>query len=245
MIRKIGAFLVLALACFAGWLGYIGYFGGGLFTDLPGEGRPSPVAAVILSGDMGFRMGMSPRIAERLAADGVSVVGVNSLSFFRTRRTPAEVEQLIARAVDRAGALGHTGRIILIGQSFGADMVHVGLAKAPASLRAKVQMVGLMVPTDTVFFRASPSELFNWTKPDARALPTARLLDWLPVTCIQGRKEHASLCPWLTQPNVTRIVLPGGHPLNNDADALYAALKGQIEKAVPDAFHNRGTIQQE
>ena len=241
MIRKIVAASLLCIAGFTAWLAYIGYFGGGLFTDVAGEGRRSSVAAVVLSGDMGFRIGMSPRIAERLAADGVSVVGVNSLSYFRVRRSPEQVEQLIARAVERAAMLGHTDQIILVGQSFGADMVHIGLAKAPPSLRAKVKMVALIVPTDTVFFRASPSELFNWSKADARALPTARLLDWVPVACIQGRAERESLCPQLVQHNVARIALPGGHPLNNDADALYAALKVQIARAVPDAFRTTAT----
>ncbi|OHT20339.1 AcvB/VirJ family lysyl-phosphatidylglycerol hydrolase [Edaphosphingomonas haloaromaticamans] len=224
--------LLAALAAFAIWLGYIGYFGGPVFFELPAE-KPSPpelrgTVAVILSGDMGFRIGMGPRIAKRLAADGIPVLGVSSLTYFRHERSPVEAAALLDAAAGRALAFGHADRLILIGQSFGADMLHVGLVDMPPALRAKVAMVGLVVPTDSLIFRASPSELFNWTPPDAPALPTARALDWVPAVCIQGREEEDSLCPHLDQPNMRRLVLPGGHPLHRDVDALHAALWREI-----------------
>lgn len=225
------------IAGFAAWLCYIGYFGGSVFTEVPAAaGSRARVAAVLLSGDMGFKVGMGPIIAQRLAADGIPVIGVSSLTFFRHERTPQEVEALIADAARRAMAFGHTGRLIMIGQSFGADMLHVGLATAPARLRAHIAMAAMVVPTDTVFYRASPSELFNWTRPDALALPTARLLDWTPLVCIYGAEETDSLCPRLPQPNARTVALPGGHPLHHDDAALYRALKQEIVRAVPDAF---------
>lgn len=236
--------IALALAClagFTGWLGYIGYFGGPVFIEVPATTAARPrVAAVLLSGDMGFKVGMGPKIANRLAADGIPVLGVSSLTYFRHERTPAEIEALVAEAVRRARAFGHTDRLILIGQSFGADMLHVGLAKAPPTLRSQIAMVALVVPTDTVFYRASPSELFNWAEPDAWALPTARLLDWVPLVCVRGKEEADSLCPLLTQPNAKGISLPGGHPLHRDDAALYAALRASILRVMPDAFTATG-----
>ena len=230
--KIVAAALALLLAAFGGWLAYIGYFGGPVYFDVA-PSRPTPVAArglavVLVSGDMGFRIGMGPEIARRFAADGVPVVGVSSLAYFRQQRSPAEVQALIADAARRALAFGHADRLVLIGQSFGADMMHVGLTGLPAELRAKVKMVALVVPTDTVFFRASPAELFTWAKPDAMALPTGRQLTWVPALCVQGRKETNSLCPMLRQPNMRKVALPGGHFLNHDVDALYATLRGAI-----------------
>ncbi|NYT42200.1 type IV secretion system protein VirJ [Sphingomonas sp. R-74633] len=231
-IRITLAALALLLAGFTGFLGYIGYLGGPVYYDIAPT-RPTPAAAkgvavVLVSGDMGFKIGMGPQIARRFAADGMPVVGVSSLAYFRHERTPAEIQALITDAVRRGLAFGHADRVVLIGQSFGADMVHVGLTGLPADLRAKVKMVALVVPTDTVFYRASPSELVNWAKPDAMALPTARRLTWVPALCVQGAEEKDSLCPMLKQHNLRSVALPGGHNLHYDADGLYRTLRWAI-----------------
>ncbi|GAD50504.1 hypothetical protein NT2_09_01120 [Caenibius tardaugens NBRC 16725] len=233
--RALATGAVLAIG-FLLWLGHIGYFGGPVFLEMPAVEKRSPTppaVAVIFSGDMGFRIGMGPQIARRFVHDGVPVLGVSSLVYFRHERTPAEVRALITEASRKALAFSHAERLILIGQSFGADMLHVGITDLPPDLRKKVQMVGLVVPGQTVIYRASPSELFNWATPDAQALPTAAQLTWAPVVCIQGIDETDSLCPQLTQPNVKHIALPGGHPLHRDADKLYATLRAEMAATNP------------
>lgn len=235
------AILVLFLA---GFLGYLGYFGGPVFTVVPAAAnRQSPVpglAAVVLSGDTGFRVGMGPRIAERLADRGIPVVGVNSLTYFRKRRTIAETEALIVEATRRALAQPGTDKVALIGQSFGADALEAGLPELPEPLRKRVLMVGLVVPGDTVNFRASPQELFNFEKPDMSALPTARKLDWVPAVCIRGEEEEHSLCPLLRQPNVWRVTLPGGHMLHRNANAVAEVLLTAIDCAARPGSQRHG-----
>ena len=222
----IGLAVLAVLA--TGFMGWLGYFGGPVFTDVAADDHPSnprhAFAAVLLTGDLGYKIGMAPQIARRLAADGVPVVAVNTLTYLRKTRTPADITALIAAAERRALRLGQTDRVVLIGQSFGADMLHVGLPELPADLRARVLRVALIVPEDNVQFRASPSEIFDLWTPTIDALPTARQLNWVPVLCVHGEEEIGSLCPVLTQSNVQRVTLPGGHPLHRDADALYDAL---------------------
>lgn len=235
-MRKICIAVVAILSASLIYLTYLGYFGGTLFVPIAAQSAPdnqrAGIAAVVLSGDMGFNIGMSPRIAKRLAADGIPVIGVNSLVYFRTKRTPAEVEALISQSIRHSLAFGHAKRIVLIGQSFGADMIPVGLSRLPTDLRQRIVMVGMVVPTDTLFFQASPAELFNWRAADADALPSARMLNWLPVTCISGTEEAESLCPHMKMPNVRHIVLPGGHRLHGDADSIHRALLMSIDRSI-------------
>ena len=222
-------------AVIAGFLGYIGYLGGAVFIEIPATARPTPdragLAAVVLSGDMGFNVGMGPRIAKLLTADGIPVIGVNSLTYFRHQRSLPEIKALIAQAAQRALAFGHARQVILIGQSFGGDALQVGLAGMPQELRSKVRLVVLIVPTETVYFRASPSEMFNWTRPDADALQTAKQLTWVPVLCIYGVEETESLCPSLRQANVRKVSLPGGHALHWNVDAIHGAISSAIGAA--------------
>lgn len=206
-------------------MAWLGYFGGPLFTDMPAERhapiKRTPYAIVLLSGDIGFNMGMGRAIAARFAADGVPVVGVNTLTYMRRTRTRAEVVALITTAERRALQLGHADRVMLVGISFGADMLHVGLAELPADLRARIGKVVLIVPEDTVQFRASPGEVFDYATPTIDAMPTARRLTWVPLLCVHGIEETESLCPMLKQRNARIVALPGGHPLHRDTDMLY------------------------
>jgi len=220
--------LTVAIAVFAAFLGYLGYFGGPVFKDFAATAQPAPdkvgLGAVLLSGDMGLQVGMAPKIATRLAAEGIPVVGINSLTFFKTERSPAENQALIISAMRHALTIKGVTHVVLIGQSFGADMLQAGLSAMPPPMRARVSLIALLVPGDTLDFRASPSELFNLRQPDAYALPSASHLTWAPVLCVHGVEETDSLCPLLHLPNARIVGLPGGHFLNRDV--------GRVEREV-------------
>lgn len=232
-MRRISGILALVVGAIAAFFLYIGYLDGPLFVPVPATSAAPPnrarLAAVLLSGDMGFRIGMASRIAQRLASDGIPVLGVNTLYYFRGTRTPAEAEALVAAAMRRALALNHADRIVLIGQSFGADMLHTGLASLPLVLRSKVVLVSLIVPDDTVQYRASPTEVFSFMDQQHPALVTASKLSWVPGLCIYGVRQETSLCPELTLPHFESVGLAGGHPLNRDADAVHAKLIAAID----------------
>jgi type IV secretory pathway VirJ component len=213
--------LLLAFAAFL-------YFSRPLFTDISPARPRGRFAAVIVSGDMGFRTGMSPLIAARLAEAGVPVTGVNSLGFAIQSRTAAQISNMLAVVIEHVLARSGRKRVILIGQSYGADLVHQGVPKLPAALRSKLAGVVLVVPTRTIYDSISPLEFFEWRAPDADALTTARTLSWLPVICIYGARERDSICPPLNSPNVRRVRLPGDHYLNHDPDRLFAAIARSV-----------------
>ncbi len=225
--RMLAAGALLAALLIAGfaWLGYIG---GSVFAPLiPDHYRPRPhgPVAILWSGDMGFRVGMGPKIADRLVRDGIPVIGVNSLAYFNHRRTPQEAEELLERSIGEARKVNPQARFLLVGQSYGADMLQVALAGLPPAKRKAVGQIVLVVPGATVAFRASPTEIFTFAIQEAPALPTARLLGWAPTLCIGGREEASSLCPLLHQRGVRTVLLPGGHPLRRDDGAVYAVLR--------------------
>lgn len=215
------------LAGTAGYLRYIGYLGGPVFHVAPAapDRPPPPYAIVFMSGDMGDRVGMGRQLIARMTADGIPVVALNTLRAFRTTQSPAQATALVAEAIDRARALAPSHRVVLIGMSFGADMLQVAAAGLPPASRRDVSSLALIVPGDTLDFRASPSELFSFGESLVDARPTARALGWVPTLCIWGVEETDSLCPSLDPRRIRVVGLPGGHPLNRDADRVYATLK--------------------
>jgi type IV secretory pathway VirJ component len=224
LIGGVAAVAAALLALFAA----VGWFGGPLFTFVPARAPATEpargVAAVLFSGDMGFHIGMAGAVAARLAAAGIPVVGVNSLTFFRTERSPAEAANLVGTAIARALQITHRRRILLIGQSFGADILPTGLAGVPAPLRARVALLALVVPDESVVLQATPAGLLSVSAPASDALPAAARLGSTPTLCVFGAEQSDSLCGRLRLLNLSRTALPGGHYLHRDAGAVAGAL---------------------
>ncbi|WP_322963266.1 AcvB/VirJ family lysyl-phosphatidylglycerol hydrolase [Sphingomonas fuzhouensis] len=207
------------------------YFDKDPFTRFPAKGKAQPILVLSLSGDMGLRYGMGGVIARALSADGIAVMGVNSPVLFRKRRTREQVDAVIADMVRRAEDEMGDRKLVLLGQSYGADMLQTGLAHLPTDLRAKVSAIVLVVPGETVFFRSDPSGLAYMGRPDSLAITTARQIDWAPVTCIYGVREPDSLCPLWRKPNVHVVALPGGHYMNHDDATLVAHVRAAVRHA--------------
>jgi type IV secretory pathway VirJ component len=213
-------------------LWYVGYIGGSLFNVMPATGHASPhprAVALYLSGDMGFHAGLGPEMVERLNRHGISVVTENSLHFFRARRTPEQTGAMIAEGLQRAIAIDPAVPLLLLGQSFGADVIAPSLPYVPTPLRKRIAFVGLVAPGATRQWRASPSQIFSIGEPEEDATLAAQRLSWVPLLCIQGEEEQSSLCPSLHQRNATLTALPGGYALDHDADAASAALLRAID----------------
>ena len=227
--------LFAASALLFGFLAFAGYFDRDVLVRIPATARPTPahdhLAALYFSGDVGYRVAMGRMIGNRLASNGIPVVAINSLGYFRPHRTVAEVTALTADAIREALTFGHADHIILIGHSLGADALQAALVQLPQDLRARVRAVVLIVPTDALHLQVTPGEMLEWSRPDAEVLPTLRQLTWVPTTCIYGIKETNSPCPQLSAPNVRKVALPGGHALNWNIDGVHTALIGAIDAA--------------
>lgn len=232
LVTRALAIVTLAIAGLAMWLAYLGYFSNDPVKIIPPHGTSqTDFSLIFLSGDMGFNAGMGPHIVRHFTSDGVPVIAFNSLTFFRTKRSRLEVADMVRGLMHRARKeFGHE-RLVLVGQSFGADALQLGLAGLTPDERTDIQMVALTVPTNTIYLQASPNELFNLAPADISALPTANKLNWVPVVCIFGREEKGSLCPELKLKNARIVALPGGHFLKDDVNLVYRTLAKAIKQA--------------
>lgn len=197
--------------------------------------------AVFVSGDMGLRFGAGARVAPALAARGVPVFGVSSPVNFPTHRSREQVAGVIADAIRTALARSGARRVLLMGQSFGADMVATIAPDLPADLRAHIAAILLIVPGNTAYFRADPTGLTYHGTPDAHPAAALRRVGWAPVVCIYGEEEPESLCPDLTGSGARVIPLPGGHFLHHDDQRLIATLADALDRIDPAMLHGSRT----
>lgn len=196
------------------------------------ETKPD-VAVVFFSGDMGFNFGMSGPIAAAVAAKGLPVVGISSPVVFASHRTRAQTEAIVIGAIRLA--LTHTGagHIVLMGQSYGADILATTAPDLPPDLRARVLAIDLTVPGENVYFRADPSTLGYLGTPDAKPAQGLRSVRWAPVICVYGRDEADSLCPSLSGAAARIVGLPGNHHLNHDRARVIATTLAALHDLAP------------
>ena len=91
-------------------------------------------AAVLFSGDAGF-LGVGPEIARAVELQGLPVYGVSSLAEFRQRRTISQTVAIVDQAVRTARAKFGADRILLIGHSFGSDVIGTALPDLTPDVR--------------------------------------------------------------------------------------------------------------
>ena len=173
---------------------------------LASGGKDPGAMAVILTGDGGWA-DIDKSVAAGLAAAGVPVVGWSSLRYYWTPRTPEAAARDLARIVEHYSAAWKKQRVLLVGYSFGADVLPFLVNRLPAPALARISSVSLLGLSDTAAFEF---HLSSWLGGggDARRLTApevARLT--LPVTCVHGdRREGLGL------PGLERSARPGSAP---------------------------------
>lgn len=199
----------------------------------PSRSGTSAPTAVFLSGDMGFRFGLSGNVAAALAHQGIPVIGIVSPAAFAHHRTLSEATAIVEQAMHRALQVNRSGRIILMGESFGADVMATVAPRLPPALLAHVDAIILTVPAPDVYLRSDPSGLAYLGTADAHPLARLQGMRGPPLICIYGREEQDSLCPALKPAAAEVIALPGGHFLNHDPACLIATTLRSLHRFIP------------
>jgi type IV secretory pathway VirJ component len=179
--------------------------------------------ALLLTGDGGWA-GLDQELAARLAAAGVPTVGLNSLKYFWTERTPEETARAVARVMRHYLAAWHVQRVLLVGYSFGADVLPFVVNRLPPELQAQVASVSLLGIDANASFEVRIADWVGGDNGGPATRPELAALARLPVLCIYGEGESDSICPGLSAPRVTREQVGKGHHFSGE----YATLAERI-----------------
>ena len=186
--------------------------------------------AVVLSGDGGW-VNIDRSIGTDLAAHGIPVVGLNSLQYFWTRRTPAGMGADLARIIDHYGTLWKKPDFALIGYSRGADVLAFMVDSMPESLRRHIRLIALLGPGLKTSFEFHVSDWFgDASHADDRLIePAVARLAGINLLCVYGADETDSLCPRIrAQAGVSLLRTGGGHHFGGDYPVIAKRILSQL-----------------
>jgi type IV secretory pathway VirJ component len=185
---------------------------------------------IIYSGDGGWR-DIDKILGDFFAARGLAVVGVDALRYFWSERSPEETAHDLAQIITHYRAAWNLKRVVLIGYSFGANILPFAYNRLPPELQQAVIMLALLAPARAADFEIS---VFGWLSaaPSAEALlllPEVSKIDPAKLQCIFGAEEaDETLCTTNVMRNAERIERPGSHHF----DENYAVLGNKILQGI-------------
>ena len=205
-------------------------------ADLPLVELATPGAAtqmaVVYSGDGGWR-DLDKEIAEVFAREGTPVVGVDSLRYFWSEKTPETVAADLARILRHYRARWGVHRLLLVGYSFGAQILPFALDRLPRDLRDEVVQVSLLGIAARAPFQISVTGWLGEHGEGLPVLPELRALDLARVQCVYGEEEDDTLCTAPELAEAERIRIPGGHHFDGDYEALaHVILQGAARRSL-------------
>ena len=178
--------------------------------------------AIIYSGDGGWR-DIDKQVGGIMAAKGIAIVGVDCLHYFWTEKPPAQVGDDLARIITHYMAAWHIRHVILLGYSFGADILPFAYNELPAEIQGKINMISLLSPERAADFEI---RILGWlgAAPGSGARPlqpeTVRI-NPTKMQCIFGADDASiSLCTDPTARTMEVIERPGGHHFDHNYQAL-------------------------
>ena len=179
----------------------------------------SDVFAILLSGDGGWA-GLDQEVAGALAANGIPVVGLDSLRYFWSARTPQGLANDLDRMIQYYLKQLGKKRVLLVGYSQGADVLPFAVNRLPAASASHVALAAVMGLSEHALFEFHMSSWISDDNSGPATLPEVDKIAGVPVLCIYGAEETDTLCPMLDSHKVTVVKVKGGHHFDGDYAGL-------------------------
>ena len=200
-------------------------------AEVPAADPHRDAFAILYSGDGGWR-DLDRTLAGVLASKGMSVVGVDVLRYYWKQKAPAVAAADLARIMRYYQQRWQRHKVVLIGFSFGADVLPFLISRLPSELRSDLSLVSLLSPERRTAFEV---ETTGWLGVHNNAGmpvgPELLKLSGIHLQCIYGRDEAGdSLCttPAAAALGAAVLAKSGSHHFDQNygqlADDILAAL---------------------
>jgi type IV secretory pathway VirJ component len=199
-------------------------------TEVPAVvGTSDKRMAVMLSGDGGWAE-LDREVAAALAKHGIPTVGWDSLSYFWRAKTPDQAGADLDRVVRLYTEKWNKDEVLLIGYSFGADVLPFMADRLSPAMRNQIKLITFLGLGNAASFEFHLTDWLGGTTKNALpVLPQVMKLAWAKRLCLYGAQETDSACPDLTKFGVVVVRMPGGHHFDGNYQGIAEHLLGQLE----------------
>ncbi|MDF3983503.1 AcvB/VirJ family lysyl-phosphatidylglycerol hydrolase [Luteibacter sp. PPL201] len=209
----------------------------------PGEGD---LLVVIYSGDGGW-WDLDQRLGAVFTQRGVPVAGISTFKYFWRYRSPEESAHDLDRLLDKYTAQWNKHRVLLIGYSFGADVLPTIVNRLRPDNRARLNQLVLLSGSRDVNFEIElegymqqgwwtthTHNFLQWINPVVHTdaiPPIAQLGGRPPMACYYGEEDaDDSVC---TDPRLPAFVTVYKEPGSHHFDENYEKLATQLIQRMP------------
>ena len=186
----------------------------------------------LISGDGGWT-NFDHSIAESLAEKGMPVVGLDAQKYFWNAKTPEETALEVEKAVQHYLQQWHRNKFILVGYSFGANVVPFIADKFSNDLKGLLNGIFCLSPNEKADFEIHLTDMLGWGhKKESYNVPDQiKKNEQFKTFCIFGVEEGASMPARFKEAGAQIITVPGNHHYNNNPAAAAEAISREVEKS--------------
>jgi type IV secretory pathway VirJ component len=205
------------------------------------ELAPNPAQAglhplvIFYSGDGGWR-DIDAKIGGYLADQGYPVIGIDALRYFWREKKPETMAADLDRLIRHYRGLAKDKGVILVGYSFGADVLPFMVNRMAPETKAEIKLISLLGISEHASFEIRLQGILGAANTDGPpTLPELMRLHGIPIQCVFGATEQDSVCGQKAlEAMVNRVEMSGGHHFDGDyrdtADLIIGADKMRASK---------------
>ncbi|WP_267554862.1 virulence factor [Rhizobium rhizogenes] len=194
----------------------------GLPVDVMETTPTEDTLAIVYSGDGGWR-DIDKEVGSYLQDQGIPVVGVDSLHYFWSERSPQQTADDLARMIQFYTKRFKVKHVVLIGYSFGADVLPASYNRLKQPDKDKIVQMSLLSLSKKVDYVISVMGWLGASSEGKGGDPINDLKSVNPkmVQCIYGKDDDEDVgCPLLKGTGAEVIAMDGGHHFDDDYEAL-------------------------
>ncbi|WP_406825419.1 AcvB/VirJ family lysyl-phosphatidylglycerol hydrolase [Pedobacter sp. KACC 23697] len=180
---------------------------------------------VFISGDGGWT-GYDQQTVNAFAERGAPVVGLDALKYFWEKKSPSQLAEDVTKIIETYAGQWKKQKVILVGYSFGADVMSFAYNRLPENLRHNVLALGLLSPSKDTDFEIHVSDLLSFGNHENGFSVPAEInrVQGTKVVCFFGKEETDLPVKAISTEKAKIIYLQGGHHYVNSFDIIATEL---------------------